>query len=150
MTGYSEDGYQMAAALMTSPDPLLELIRSEYLGRGERFADRPRAQLRWVMNRPSYDRVRAACVTDEQERARADEHARVWIPADPVAGLPCPVCSAGPFDGAATFAAHMQVMADPERREPDPRDQMFGYPIEVRPDGGEPHLDECWPERVSP
>lgn len=41
-----------------------------------------RGPARWVMDRPSYDRLRAEAVHEDQERARAREHANVMVRAD--------------------------------------------------------------------
>jgi hypothetical protein len=96
----------------------------------------------WVMDRPWYDRVRAACVTEQQEQARAREHGLVMI-ADGAGPPPhCAACPAGPFADMDAYAVHLQVMADPACREPDPMDLLFGYPVEVRHGGGEPHLED--------
>jgi hypothetical protein len=121
-------------------DPVIELVTQAYSAAGplERTG-------KWVMDRPWYDRLRAAACTEEQERARAREHADIRI--DPNAWLPgrCPVCMAGPFADMKAFTDHVSAMADPANREPDPRDQLFGIPMEVREDGGEPHLASTQP-----
>ena len=116
-------------------DPVIELVTQAYSTAGplERTG-------KWVMNRPWYDRLRAAACTEEQERIRASEHKRIWI----VWGSPppkrCQACPAGPFADMHAYSAHIAAMADPANREPDPRDRLFGLQIEVREDGGEPHL----------
>lgn len=95
----------------------------------------------WVMDRSWYDRLRAACCTEEQERARAREHAHVWVAEASVAPRRCPACVCGPFADMGEYLAHLSVMADPAFREPDPRDELFAIRIEVRDGGGQPHLE---------
>lgn len=123
---------------MIITDPLMDVVQREYFA--GRRPDRPGARLRWVMDRPNYDRLRAACTTEMDELARARAHARVMVSeGDP---RRCPVCGEGPFDPPDGLGEHVRQLADPNYREPNPRDQLFGYPIQVRADGGEPHLDD--------
>ena len=123
---------------MTSDPEIIDLVMQAY--RAFTGRDVPSNDVRWVMGRPWYDRLRAAAWTEEQERARAREHAHIWISTeDPRPGC-CPVCMAGPFADMAAFTDHVAAQADPANREPDPRDRLFGFQIEVREDGEEPRL----------
>lgn len=119
---------------MTRDPQLVDLVTQEYR------ASPDRADARWVMGRSWYDRLRAVAVTDEQERARAREHASLWISTAAPPPDQCPVCGAGPFADIGAFTGHVAAMADPASREPNTSDHLFGLPIEVREDGGEPHL----------
>jgi hypothetical protein len=105
------------------------------------FAQWAGAPLRWTMNREWYDRIRAAFCSEDQERARAAAHASAWIPASAAGLVTCPVCPAGPFASLADLSAHVAAMADPANREPAGRDYLLGFPIDVRADGGVPHLE---------
>jgi hypothetical protein len=96
---------------------------------------------RWVMDRASYDRLRTATCSPEQELARASAHRRIMIEAD--APPPrCPACRQGPFDGLAELTEHVVRMSDPQYREPGPGDRLYGIAVEVREDGGMPHLEK--------
>jgi hypothetical protein len=95
---------------------------------------------RWVMDRASYDRIRAAAMTEEQETARARAHAMGWLPVLTEAPYACLVCPSGPFATMAALNSHVAAMTDPANREPDDHDSLFGIYIEVREDAGEPHL----------
>lgn len=97
---------------------------------------------RWVMDRASYDHVRAMAMTAEQETARAVAHAAAWIPVLVEAPYTCPACGAGSsFATIGTLNDHVAAMADPTNREPADGDCLFGIRIEVRDDGGAPHLE---------
>ena len=102
--------------------------------------DRMDMRYRWVMDRASYDRIRAAAMTEDQERARAQAHANALLPVLTEAPYACPACPSGPFGTMRELNDHGVAMADPASREPDDRDCLFGIYIEVRDDGGEPHL----------
>jgi hypothetical protein len=119
---------------VSTPDgEVVAIITAEYRA----ATNRARA---WVMDRPWYGQLRAALVTEGQEQARAREHGELWI-AD--AGNPpphCGACPAGPFADMAAYVDHVRLMADPAYREPDPMDRLFGFPLEVRDGGGQPHL----------
>ncbi len=104
--------------------------------------DRMDMRYRWVMDRASYDRLRAETVTEEQETARAQAHATAWIKTVPP--YACRVCPAGPFGSIRELTDHVIAMADPANREPDDHDCLFGIYIEVREGGGEPHLEAPW------
>jgi hypothetical protein len=128
----------------TSRDPqIVDLVTQAYSAAGPQ----ERAG-RWVMGRPWYDRLRAAACTEEQERMRAAAHANLMVSAAEPPPARCPACGAGPFADMRAFTGHVAAMADPQNREPDPRDQLFGIPIEVCEDGGEPHLASTQP--ISP
>lgn len=99
----------------------------------------------WVMDRASYDRIRAMAMTEEQETARALAHATAWIPILAQAPYLCPACPDGPFADMAGLTAHVAAMADPANREPLDGDMLFGIPIEVREDGGVPHIEDRTP-----
>lgn len=96
---------------------------------------------RWVMDRASYDRIRAAAMTDEQELARATAHAVARLPIPAEAPYTCPACGAGPFAAMADLNDHVAAKGDPANREPADGDSLLGIPIEVREDGGVPHLE---------
>jgi hypothetical protein len=125
---------------MTRDPGIVDLVTQAYSAfTGRDAAVTPSNDVRWVMGRSWYDRLRAAAWTEEQERARAREHAHIWISTEDPPRC-CPVCMAGPFADMKAFTDHVAAMADPANREPDPRDRLFGFQIEVREDGGEPHL----------
>lgn len=96
---------------------------------------------RWVMDRPWYDRIRAAACTEEQEQIRAEAHRCLYIAADASVPGRCPACGKGPFSTMAEFTEHVLAMADPRNREPADGDALFGILIEVREGGGSPHLE---------
>jgi hypothetical protein len=100
-----------------------------------------RERCRWVMDRPWYDRLRAEAMTEDQEAIRAQAHASAWLVS--LAGPPfkCPVCAAPPFGSKGELYDHVNAMADPSSREPVDGDSLFGIPLTVRADGGEPHLE---------
>lgn len=104
----------------------------------EQLADR---RTRWVMDLAHYKRIRAATCTEDQELARARAHATALI--DAMASPPhfCPACGAGPFAAVDGLTGHMATMADPANREPAVGDLLRAIPIDVRADGGEPHLE---------
>ena len=112
---------------------VVAVVTAEYRSR----TGRERA---WVMDRPWYDRLRAALVTQEQEQARAREHGLVMIAAGAGPPARCPACPEGPFADLGAYLTHLRRLADPSWREPDPRDRLFGFPLEVRDGGGQPHL----------
>lgn len=96
---------------------------------------------RWVMDLGWYRQVRAAAVTEEQEEARAHAHANAYFGPTIAPSGGCPVCASGPFGSMRELSDHMALMSIPAYREPDPADQLFGLPIDVRDDGGEPRLE---------
>jgi len=96
---------------------------------------------RWVMGRDWYDRLRAELVPEDQERERARAHADTMVSASANPPLNCPACIAGPFATVAELTEHVTAMADPANREPAEGDVLFGMLIDVRADGGEPHLE---------
>lgn len=96
---------------------------------------------RWVMDRASYDRIRAMGMTGEQETARALAHARAWLPLPAEAPYACPACRGGSFATMGKLNDHFVAMADPTNREPASGDCLLGIRIEVREDGGEPHIE---------
>ena len=98
-------------------------------------------RLRWVMDRASYDRIRAAAMTEDQEAARVQAHINARILSGDQPPYKCPVCPVGPFADLGELYDHMTAMSDPANREPDDHDCLFGIYIEVRADGGEPHLE---------
>ena len=46
----------------------------------------------------------------------------------------------GAGEEVTAILTHLRWLADPSWREPDPRDRLFGFPLEVRGGGGQPHL----------
>jgi hypothetical protein len=123
-----------------SDDGILELCRQAYGTVSDRDLDENR--LLWVMDLASYKQVRAAAVTEDQERARAQAHANAWLRVPAEAPYACPVCPSGPFGTMGELYGHVTIMADPANREPDDHDCLFGIYIEVRDDGGLPHLEQ--------
>jgi hypothetical protein len=107
--------------------------------------ERADGHTRWVMSRPWYDRLRAEACTEDQEAARALAHASVWLSAMAEPPLACPACGGGPFVTMDDLVGHVAAMADPANREPDHADCLFGLRMEVRDDGGEPHLETTFP-----
>lgn len=103
--------------------------------------DGDRRRACWMMDRVSYDRIRAIAMTEEQETARAYSHATMLVPVLAVFPLRCPACTAGPFATMDDLAAHAEAMSDPANREPGHGDTLLGLPIDVRGDGGAPHLE---------
>lgn len=101
------------------------------------------------MGRDWYDRLRAELVPEDQERERAREHASASVSPETAPPYCCPICPAGPFATAEELVGHMTALSDPANREPAPADVLFGLPIDVRADGGEPHL-ETPPSRANP
>lgn len=95
---------------------------------------------RWIMDRGWYDRIRAAAFTEEQERIRADAHARAIVPVLADFPLHCPACPSGPFEWPGLIE-HVRMMSDPLNREPGTADVLFGLPILVREEGGAPHVE---------
>lgn len=98
-------------------------------------------RLRWVMSRPWYDRLRAETATEDREAARAQAHVNARILSREQPPYKCPACPAGPFASLEELYDHATAMADPANREPADGDCLFGIRIEVREDGGEPHLE---------
>jgi len=144
---FMHDPRTVAVMIDAARDPeIVDLVTQAYCAfTGRDAAVTPSNDARWVMGRSWYDRLRAAAWTEEQEQARAREHADIWISAEgPPPGC-CPVCMAGPFADVKAFTDHAAAMADPANREPDPRDRLYGFQIEVREDGGEPHLASTHP-----
>ncbi len=123
-----------------TPHPLHDLLIKAYYATDNRMRA---PACRWVMNRAWYDRIRAEAVTDEQERERAAAHSGSC--SGPAAGPPyqCPACPSGPFADMRALAGHVAAMADPLNREPAAGDQLLGIPVEVRENGGEPHLEHA-------
>lgn len=104
---------------------------------------------RWVMDRAWYDRLRAEVVPEDQERERARMHAGAIVSPEAAPSYCCPACPAGPFATMKELAGHVTAMSDPADREPAPGDVLFCLPIDVRVDGGPPHL-EAPPPRANP
>jgi hypothetical protein len=102
---------------------------------------RDRAASRWVMSRPWYDQLRAEACTEDQETMRAKAHTRVLVNATDPWPHTCPACGGGLFATMGDLAAHVAAMADPASREPGHGDTLFGVTMEVREDGGKPHLE---------
>lgn len=95
----------------------------------------------WVMDRASYDQIRAACLTEEQERARASAHQNLMVSLTAPFPRNCPACCMGAYATMDDLTSHVLAMADPDNRDPDTADCLFGIPIDVRDDGGEPHIE---------
>lgn len=123
---------------MTSPD-VVELCNRAYAATSNWGRDASR--IRWVMDRSWYDRLRAQAVPAGGEAARAQAHANALISAEAEPPYWCPACPAGPFATSRELTDHVTAMSDPAYREPAEGDQLFGIAIEVRADGGEPHLE---------
>ncbi len=106
-----------------TPHPLHDLLIKAYYATDNRMRA---PACRWVMNRAWYDRIRAEA-------------------SGPAAGPPyqCPACPSGPFADMRALAGHVAAMADPLNREPAAGDQLLGIPVEVRENGGEPHLEHA-------
>jgi hypothetical protein len=117
-----------------------EVIKACYQALADAGIRRADPAARWIMDRGWYDRIRAAMPT-EQEFARARAHADLMVPADAAGELKCPACGDGPFDGMRGLTEHVIAQADPMNREPSGRDRLFGLCIDVRDDGGRPHLE---------
>lgn len=107
--------------------------------------ERADGRTRWVMSRPWYDRLRAEACTEDQEAMRARAHAGMLVATMAAPPYECPACGAAPFATMNDLATHIAAMADPANREPDHGDCLFGLRMEVRDDGGEPHLETAWP-----
>ena len=122
----------------------LRLIWTELVSASASYGGDRRSS-RWVMDRLSYDRIRAAAMTDEQELNRALAHfdARILVLSEPP--YACPACPAGPFATMAELSEHVRAMADPTNKEPQSGDYLLGIPVEVRDDGGAPHLEPVTP-----
>lgn len=124
---------------VTGPVNVMELC-----GRAYQATDnwqRHASHIRWVMDRTWYGRLRAQTVTADQEAARAQAHASAWISTEAKPPYWCPVCPGGPFATMLELTDHVTAMADPANKEPAQGDQLFGIALEVRADGGEPHLE---------
>lgn len=119
---------------------LIELCNQAYAA--TRNWERQDSRMRWVMDRPSYDRLRAEAINEDQESARARQHANILVRADAQPPHRCPACPAGPFATMRELSEHVAAMADPSNREPAEGDQLFGIAIVVREGGGEPHLEQ--------
>jgi hypothetical protein len=124
---------------VTTPVSVMDLCTRAYHATSN--WERGAGHLRWVMDRSWYDRLRAQVVPEDQEAERARAHASAWIEAAAEPPHRCPVCPGGPFGTMKELTAHIGAMADPANREPSEGDQLFGIALEVRDDGGEPHLE---------
>lgn len=96
---------------------------------------------RWVMDRTWYDQIRAACLTEEQELARASAHQNLMVSITAPFPRNCPACSMGAYATMDDLTSHVLAMADPRNRDPDTADCLLGIPIDVRDDGGKPHIE---------
>lgn len=99
----------------------------------------------WLMDRSSYDQVRALS-GEQAERDRAAIHANVLVAERAESPLLCPACAMGPFGSATELREHVARLADPDYREPSAGDRLFGLPIEVRDGAGRPRIAaRTWP-----
>lgn len=134
MSDVSADPRQM------TPDQLLKVCY-ETFSAADPWSRVDYSGARWVMSRLWYDCIRAAACSPEQELALARAHADLMIQVNAPLPIKCPVCQRGPFADLGALSEHVIAMSDPQNREPHPGDYMFGVPIEVREDGGMPHLE---------